>query len=99
MTTPGFKVDEKELASREKEVPLDSGDGYEVQELYHEVVVPCLDRAELGEPVKCLARSMAKPTPRSFRDLKKVARSLLGTKQLALHLWRPTFPKCIFNIR
>ena len=26
LTTPGFKVDEKELALREKEVPLDSGD-------------------------------------------------------------------------
>ena len=54
-----------------------------------------LDRADLGEPVKCLARSMAKPAPGSLRDLKKVARYLLGTKHLALHLWRQTFPKCI----
>ena len=28
-------------------------------------------------------------------DLKKVARYMLGTKHLALHLWRQTFPKCI----
>ena len=56
-----------------------------------------LDRADLGEPVKCSARSMAKPTPGSLRDLKKVARYLLGTKHLALalHSWRQTFPKCI----
>ena len=38
---------------------------------------------------------MAKPTPGSLRDLKKVARYLWGTKHLALHLWRQTFPKCI----
>ena len=54
-----------------------------------------LDRADLGEPLKCLARSMAKPTPGSLRDLKKVARYLLDTKHLALHLWRQTFPKRI----
>ena len=54
-----------------------------------------LDRADLGEPVKCSARSMAKPTPGSPRDLKKVARYLLGTKHMALHVWRQTFPKCI----
>ena len=56
-----------------------------------------LDRADSGEPVQCLARWMAKPTPGSLRDLKKVARQLLGTKHLALalHLWRQTFPKCI----
>ena len=34
LTTSGFKVDGKELAFREKEVPLDSC--YEVQELCHE---------------------------------------------------------------
>ena len=54
-----------------------------------------LNRADLGETVKCLGRSMAKPTPISLRDLKKVARYLLGTKHLALHFWRQTFPKCI----
>ena len=53
------------------------------------------DRADLGEPVKCLARSMAKPTPGSLRDLKKVARYLLGTKHMAFHLFRQTFPSSI----
>ena len=54
-----------------------------------------MDRGDLGEPVKCLARSTAKPTPGSLKDLKNVARCLLGTKHLALHLLRQTFPKCI----
>ena len=45
--------------------------------------------------MKCFARSMAKPTPGSLGDLEEVARFLLGTKHLALHLWRQTFPKCI----
>ena len=30
LTTPGFKVDEKELALREKEIPLDSQDATRV---------------------------------------------------------------------
>ena len=54
-----------------------------------------LDRADLGEPVKGLARSMEKPTPGSLTDLKKVARCLLGTKHMALHLFRHTFPSSI----
>ena len=53
------------------------------------------DRADLAEPVKSLARSMAKPTPGSLRDLKKVARYLLGTKHMAQHLFRQTFPSSI----
>ena len=54
-----------------------------------------LDRADLGEPVKCLARSMSKPTSGGLRDLKKVARYLLSTKHMALHLFRQTFPNSI----
>ena len=46
-------------------------------------------------PVKCKARSTAKPTPGSPRDLKNVARYLLGTKHMALHFLRQTCPKCI----
>ena len=45
--------------------------------------------------MKCLARSTAKATPGSLRDLKKVARHLLGTNHMALHLFRQTFPSCI----
>ena len=80
LTTPRFKVDEKELALREKEVPLDSQRCCEVQELCYEVVVPCLDRADLGEPVKCLVRSMAKPTPGSLRDSRKLHATCWGPK-------------------
>ena len=95
LTTPGFKVDVKELALREKEVPLDSQGATRYRSCVMRLSYLALDRADLGEPVKCLARSMAKPTPGSLRDLKKVARYLLGTKHMALHLWRQTFPKCI----
>ena len=45
--------------------------------------------------MKCSARSMAKPTPGSLRDLKKVARYVLGAKHMALHLFRQTFPSSI----
>ena len=38
---------------------------------------------------------MAKPTPGSLRALKKVARYLLGTKHVALHSFRQTFPSSI----
>ena len=41
-----------------------------------------LDRADLGETVKCVAKLMANPTPGSLRDLKKVARYLLGDQTL-----------------
>ena len=95
LTTPGFKVDEKELALREKEVPLDSQCATRYRSCVMRLSYFALDRADLGEPVKCLARSMAKPTPGSRRDLKKVARNLLGTIHMALHLWRQTFPKYI----
>ena len=47
------------------------------------------------EPAKCLARSMAKPTPRSLKDLKKVERYLMGTKHMAVHLFCQTFPRSI----
>ena len=40
LTTPGFKLDEKELASRETEIPLESADATSVQELCHEIDVP-----------------------------------------------------------
>ena len=45
--------------------------------------------------MKCLARSIAKPTSGSLRDLKKVARNLLGTKHMALDLFRQAFPRSI----
>ena len=70
LTTPGFKVDEKELALREKEVPLDSQGATRYRSCGMRLLYLAL---------KCLARSMTKPTPGSLRDLKKVARYLLGS--------------------
>ena len=84
LTTPGFKLDEKEAALRETEVPLEASDVTRYRSCVMRLSCLSQDRA-LGEPVKCLARSLAKPTPGSLRDLKKVARYLLGTKHMALH--------------
>ena len=78
LTTPGFKHDERELALRETEVPLEAADATRYRSCVMRWSYLAQDGADLGEPVKCLARSMAKPTPGSLRDLKKVARYLLG---------------------
>ena len=53
MTTPGFKIDEKELALREKEVPSDSQDAARYRSCVMRLSYVALDRADLGEPVKC----------------------------------------------
>ena len=53
LMTPGFKLDEKEFALRETEIPYRSC----VMRLSYF----SQDRAGLGEPVKCSAKSMAKP--------------------------------------
>ena len=53
------------------------------------------ERGDFGELVKCLARSMATPTPGALRDLKKVARYLRDRRHLALRFKQQIFPKCI----
>ena len=53
LTSPGFKVDEKELALREKEVPLDSQGAARYRSCVMRLSYLALDRADLGEPVKC----------------------------------------------
>ena len=53
------------------------------------------DRSDFIEPVKCLARSMATPTPGALRDLEKVARYLKARRHLALRFKQQIFPKCI----
>ena len=98
-TTPWFKVDEKDLALREKEVPLDSQGATRYRSCVMRLSYLALDRADLGEPVKCLARSMAKPTPGSLRDLKKVARYLLGTKTHGSSIVARNVSEVHFNLR
>ena len=67
LTTPGFKVDEKELALREKEVPLDSQGATRYRSCVMRLSYLALDRADLGEPVNFLTSSMARPTPGSSK--------------------------------
>ena len=85
LTTPGFKLDERELALRETEVPLEATDATRYKSCVMGLSYLSQDRADLGEPVKCLARTMAKPTPGSLREFKKVARYLLRTKYMPIH--------------
>ena len=79
LTTPGFKLDERELALRETEVPLEATDATRYRNCVMRLSYFSHDRADLGVPVKCSAKSMAKSTPGSLRDIKKVARYLLVT--------------------
>ena len=65
LTTPGFKFDERELAVREIEVLLEATDDSRYSSCVMRLSYLSQDRADLGEPVKCLARSGAKPTPAS----------------------------------
>ena len=59
LTTPGFKLDEKDLALRETEVPLESADATRYTSCVMRLSYTSQDRAALGESVKCSARSMA----------------------------------------
>ena len=95
LTTPRFKLDEKEHALTETEASLEAADATRYTSCIMRLSFLAQDRAHLGEPVKCSARSKSKPKPGSLKDLKKVARYLLGTKHMALHLWRRTFPSSI----
>ena len=99
LTTPGFKVDEKELALREKEVPLDSGDPTRYRSCVMRLSYLALDRADLGEPVKCLARSMAKPTPGSLRESKESCTLLVGDQTFGSSFVATNVPEVHFNLR
>ena len=52
-TTPGFKLDERELALRETEVPLESADATRYRSGVMRLSYFSQDRTDLGEPVKC----------------------------------------------
>ena len=52
-----------------------------------------LDQADMGEPVKCSARSMAKPNTRKSKGSQEGC-TLLVRDQTLGSLWRHTFPKC-----
>ena len=98
LTTPGFKLDERDLALREIEVPLEATDATRYRSCVMRLSYLHQDREDLAEPVKCLARAMAKPTPGSLRDLKKVARYLLGNKHIP-SLFSSNYSKQHFELR
>ena len=53
------------------------------------------DRADLGEAVKSLAQSMARPVPSALADLKHLGRYLAGRPSLALRFWQQDLSKVI----
>ena len=61
----------------------------------HEVVVPFPGLSRLGRTSEMLGQVYCKAASGSLRDLKKVARNLLGTKHMALDLFRQAFPRSI----
>ena len=62
LTPPGFKLDQREVALRELEVPLEATGASMFRCCVMRIAVFSQDQADLGELVKCFARSMAKPT-------------------------------------
>ena len=56
------------------------------------------DRADIGEAVKGLARSMARPTAGSWRDLKHLGRYLIGKPNVVLRFDQQTMPKTLRTI-
>ena len=95
LCSPGFKLHDKELTLRSREPPLNRQETTMYRSCVLRLAYLAQDRGDFGEPVKCLARSMATPTPGALRDLKKVARYLRDRRHLALRFKQQIFPKCI----
>ena len=100
-TTPGFRLDERELAMRETEAPVGRDRCYEVHELFREAVVffP-QDRADVGEPVKCSAMVYGKAYARKPQTSQRRLHAICWrTEHMALHLFRQIFPSSIIDLR
>ena len=87
----GFKLDDKEPTLRSREPPLNRQETTMYRSCVLRLAYLAQDRGDFGEPVKCLARSMATPTPGALRDLKKVARYLRDRRHLALRFKHRSF--------
>ena len=87
LMTPGFKLDEKKLALRETEIPLESADATKNRSCVMRWSYLSQDRADVGEPAKCLGRQIdGKADTQDASEIsRKFARHLLGTKHMALH--------------
>ena len=89
----------KELALREREVPLDSQDATRYRSCVVRLSYLALDRADLGEPVKCLARSMAKPNTRKCKGSQEGCTLLLRDQALGSSFEATNVSEVHFNIR
>ena len=93
LTTPTIKIDEAEVERRRHEQPLDKGTTTIYRSCVMRLSFLSQDRADLAEPVKTLARQMAKPTQGAMHDLKRVARYLRHRPSVGLVFKEQKLPK------
>ena len=93
LTTPTIKIDEMEVERRKLEQPLDRSMTTTYRSCVMRLSFLSQDRADLGEPVKTLARQMAKPTQGSMQDLKRVARYLRYKPSMGLIFTEQKMPR------
>ena len=94
-TTPGFKVDEKELALREK----GSVGCYEVQEVCYEVVVPCPGSSGLGRNSKVFSQVDGKPNARKSQGSQEGCTLFVGDQTLGSSFVATNVSEVHFNLR
>ena len=97
MTTPGFKVDEKELALREKEVPLDSQGATRYRSCVVRLSYLALDRADLGEPV--FSQVDGKANTRKSKGSQEGCRVLVGDQTHGSSFVATNVSEVHFNLR
>ena len=85
-TVPGVKVTDAELERRLSEPALNRADTSAYRSCVMRAAFLAQDRADIGEATKTLARSMSRPTAGAWRDLKHLARYLLGRPSVVLRL-------------
>ena len=77
-TFPGVKVKDAELERRLSEPALNRADTSAHRSCAMRAAFLAQDRADIGEAIKTLARSMSRPTAGAWRYLKHLARDLLS---------------------
>ena len=95
---PGVKVTDAELERRLSEPALSKADTSAYRSCATRAAFLAQDRADIGEATKTLARSMSRPTAGSRRDLKHLARYLLGKPNVVSRVNQQVMPKTLRTI-
>ena len=99
LMTPGFKLDEVEFAWKETEVPLESADATRYRSCVMRLSYLSQDRADFGEPVKCLARVYCKADTRKPQRSQEGYTLLVGYQTHGPSLVSSNFSKQHFDLR